>query len=453
MVDLIATKQMTAIVGLGVTGLSVARYLARENQPFMLFDTRQAPALLSVFKQEFPDTEIYLGELDSQRLLGVAQIILSPGLARASKAIVEAEAKGAEVIGDIELFVRAAKAPIIAITGSNGKTTVTTLVGGMAKAAGLQVQVGGNIGVPALDLLQEPVPDYYVLELSSFQLETTKKLNAQAAVVLNVSRDHLDRYDNFASYHSAKMRIFFGAKVMLVNRDDLLSQGPLAEGMKQVSFGLSQPDLNQFGLLEQEGQTYLARGLEPLLPVSQLKLRGRHNHSNALAAMALVDIMGGLNDASLKFLSDFTGVDHRCQWVGEHDGVTYINDSKATNVGATAAAVQGLVSELPPGGHIHILLGGQGKGAEFSELREPLKLKVANAFVYGEDAQLIVNAIATVVSTHSVSGLKEAVLAAHRAAKPGDLVLLSPACASFDGFKGYEHRGQVFVETVKGLAS
>ena len=453
MAELIATNKITVIVGLGVTGLSVARYLAGQNQPFVMVDTRATPPLLAEFNQAFPHHTCQCGPLDEDLLCSAQLIVLGPGLALSLPEIKTAQSAGVEVIGDIELFARAARAPIVAITGSNGKTTVTTLVGEMASAAGNTVLVGGNIGTPALDLLARPDPDFYVLELSSFQLETTQKLNAMVAVVLNVTQDHMDRYPNFGAYHAAKMRIFFGAKVMLVNRDAPLSRGLVAQDTKEVSFGLSQPDLNDFGLLNNEEGLFLAKGLSPLLAADQICMRGRHNLSNALAAMALVDVMGGLNDGALTALAEFPGVPHRCQTVTQKRGVTFINDSKATNVGATLAALNGLSAELAAGQSIYLILGGQGKGADFSDLRQGLNPTVKTALVIGEDAAAISAAIAQSVTVEAMASLEQAVQYAYQHAHSGDLVLLSPACASFDMFSGYESRGDAFIAAVEGLAA
>jgi len=453
MTAVIASSKLSVIIGLGITGLSVARFLARENRPFVVLDTREKPPMLAAFDAEFPEHRCVCGPLDQALLLAAEQIILSPGLAKAHPAIVAAQTAGVELLGDIELFARKAAAPIIAITGSNGKTTVTTLVGGMAKAAGLNVLVGGNIGTPALDLLTQPAPDFYVLELSSFQLETTHQLNAHSAVVLNVTQDHMDRYPNFAAYHAAKMRIFFGVKNMVVNRDDPLSQGIVAQTTSQLSFGLSKPDLKQFGIIAEQGEPHLAQGLTALLPVSRLNLRGTHNHSNALAAMALLHTMGALNQGALDFLAQFPGVKHRCQTVAEKNGIIFINDSKATNVGATLAALVGLSAELAGDAKILLILGGQGKGADFTELLPGLSESVKTTLVLGEDADKISAAIAGHVPVVRVTDLNSAVETAYQQAEKGDLVLLSPACASFDMFNGYEARGEAFIHAVEALAA
>lgn len=359
---LIASSKSVLIVGLGLTGVSVARYLAAEGRPFSLADSRLNPPLLAEFQQAFPQITPVLGPLQANWVSQFDEIILSPGLAREEPAIAAAIAAGKSVIGDIELFLRQKRAPLVAITGSNGKTTVTTLLGEMAKQAGRAVRVGGNLGVPALDLLDDAA-DLYILELSSFQLESIPQLNATAATVLNVSEDHMDRYGTIMAYHQAKQRIYFGAGFALANRQDPLTQPPLAEGLTLRQFGLNTPDLNDYGLREYQGQTYLAKGLTRLLPVDALKLRGRHNWANALAALALGEAVGLPMDAMLACLQQFTGLAHRCQFVASRGQVDYFNDSKATNVGATLAAITGMATATPS---LVLIAGGDGKGADFS---------------------------------------------------------------------------------------
>ncbi len=456
---MIATNKLTAIVGLGSTGLSVARFLKSRGERFVIFDTRETPPGINEFLAEFVDHKPVLGNIKSKDFIDFAQLIVSPGISIADPMFDDARQHGVDIIGDIDLFARHANAPIVAITGSNGKTTVTTLVGEMATAGGLKVHVGGNIGIPALDLLSKEKPDFYILELSSFQLETTKILNAHAAAVLNVSRDHLDRYDNFMGYHAAKMRIYFGAKNRVVNREDVLTQGPITEGVKQYSFGLNKPDFNQFGISESQGERFLSEGSHFWLNTKALKIAGLHNAANALAAMALVKTMGVLNEQSIEALKSFTGLDHRCQVVKEVAGVKYINDSKATNVGATLAAVKGLLPELSNESKLIVILGGQGKGADFKELL-PIVIPQVKAFILiGEDADKISAALRLGYSSdqdfsQSVTkqdSLESAVIYASKIAKTGDCVLLSPACASFDMFSGYHHRGQVFATAVEAL--
>lgn len=448
MSDLIASSQTTALIGLGVTGFSVARYLTRENRLFRVFDTRTNPPQLAQFEQEFPRVAVALGELDEDALAGFAQIVLSPGISRKLPAIARAIANGTEVIGDIELFARKARAPIVGITGSNGKTTVTTLLGEMAKNAGVKVKVGGNLGTPALDLLADDC-ELYVLELSSFQLESTLKLNAQVACILNMSADHLDRYANMQEYWVAKQRIFLGAKKIVVNRDDALTQCPIAKDRNYVSFGAGAPDLNQYGLRNDGDGDYIARGFTPLLYVREMLLAGRHNALNAQAALALGEFAGLPQVSMVATLKEFRGLPHRCQFVAQVEGVTYHNDSKGTNLGATVAAIEGIASHK----NIVLIAGGDAKGGDFSELRPVARKHLRGLVQIGVDGPKIAAACADECDVVRAESMQAAVAEAKRLAKPGDAVLLSPACASFDMFKNYEDRGAQFIACVEALCS
>ncbi|MBX2808918.1 MAG: UDP-N-acetylmuramoyl-L-alanine--D-glutamate ligase [Cellvibrionaceae bacterium] len=446
---LIASSQLTVILGLGVTGLSVARFFKAQGKAFVLMDSRAQPPALAAIRREFADSRLYLGALDKNVLVAADEIIISPGLSLQLPEIQAAIKQGVSVVGDIEIFARHVNKPVVAITGSNAKTTVTTLLGQMAADADQAVAVGGNIGRPALDLLADEV-DLYILELSSFQLETTQSLQPLVATVLNVSADHLDRYDTLADYHKAKQRIYRGAKTVLVNREDMLTQPPLGAGVRCFSFGLNKPDRQGFGLLSKEGQAYLAFEFTPLLPVADLTLSGRHNSANALAALALGYIAGLPLPAMLATLSTFAGLPHRCQYVTTIDGVTYINDSKATNVGATQAA---LTSFAEDSNNIVLIAGGQAKGADFSRLKDTLNSAVALLIVLGRDAHLIADIMDDKNRIRFASSLDEAVAIAKTAAKAGDVVLLSPACASFDMFSGYEARGEQFIAAVHRVAT
>ncbi len=450
MSELIASSNNTIIVGLGVSGLSVARYLQKLGRPFVVADSREQPPMLDQFRQECPNVRLYLGAFESDQFLNASQLIVSPGLSRAEPAIAAASAAGVEVIGDIELFARVAQAPIIAITGSNGKTTVTSLVGAMARTAGINVRVGGNIGTPALDLLSDDA-ELYVLELSSFQLETTNSLGAQVATVLNVTADHMDRYPSMAHYHLAKQRIYFGAKAVVANRKDALTRPPVADQVPQRTFGLNEPDLKDYGLRRDGELTYLAQGLKNLLPVDALKIKGRHNVANALAALALGEAAGIDQSAMLECLQDFSGLPHRCETVAVRNGVTFINDSKATNVGATIAALDGLVAE--GGKNIVLIAGGDGKGADFSPLKAPLQNTLKGLVVLGRDGTCIAALVEGQIPVSPAKTMAEAVEHAVEMADAGDLVLLSPACASLDMFTNYEDRGRQFAKAVEGLAS
>ncbi len=447
--SLITTDKQRIIIGLGQTGLSCARYFRRTGVPFAVCDTREAPAAAEAFRAEFPGVELRLGELDSDWLSQAQELVISPGIDKRHPAIQAATAAGAALIGDIDLFCREAEAPIVAITGSNAKSTVTTLVGLMAEQAGIKVGVGGNIGTPTLDLLLQPA-ELYVLELSSFQLETTHELRAAAATVLNVSPDHLDRYEGMQDYTLTKQRIYRGAAVVVANRQDALTQPLLAQGVELRSFGLNEPDLKQYGLREQGGETWLAWGLECLLPESALKIRGRHNLANALAALALADAVAIPRAAALEALQSFTGLEHRCQWVAEIEGVSYFNDSKGTNVGATLAALEGLGATLADGAQLILIAGGVGKDQSFAELNAPLQRFSRDLILIGRDAELIAAEVSP-AQTHFAASMPSAVALAHELAHAGDIVLLSPACASFDMFTGYAERGECFVQAVEAL--
>ena len=447
--SLIASDQFRIVVGLGKSGMSLVRFLARQGLAFAVVDTRANPPELATLREQFPQVEVRCGELDVDFLCRASELLVSPGLAIATPALQEAVKRGVKLSGDIDLFARYAKAPIIAITGSNAKSTVTTLVGEMAAAAGKKVAVGGNLGTPALDLLSDEV-EMYVLELSSFQLETTDQLNAEVATCLNISEDHMDRYASLAAYHLAKHRIFRGARQVVVNRDDALSRPLVADDLPCWLFGLGKPDFKRFGLLEENGEKYLAYQFDALLPVRELKIRGAHNQANALAALALGHAAGLPMAPMLEALKRFAGLPHRCQWVGERNGVAYYDDSKATNVGAALAAIEGLGADIT--GKLVLLAGGDGKGADFSALAKPVAQFCRAVLLLGRDAERLAAALAEGVPLIRVATLEEAVQRAAKLAQPGDAVLLSPACASLDMFKNFEERGRLFAQAVEALA-
>jgi UDP-N-acetylmuramoylalanine--D-glutamate ligase len=353
------------------------------------------------------------------------------------------------VIGDIEVFAQCTQKPVVAITGSNGKSTVTSLLGDMARLAKRRVVVAGNIGLPVLDTINEDgETELYILELSSFQLETTYTLNPVAAVILNITEDHMDRYASFAEYQAAKTRIFHGAQTVIVNRDEqvvsqLLDDWPQVPRSYSYSTTLAATQVD-FAVIQHKAQNWLAKAGTPLIPVAALKIKGKHNVSNVLAALALGTAVGLPMPAMLEALQLFSGLPHRTQWVAEQDNVVWFNDSKATNVGATIAAVNGLADY-----RLILLMGGQGKGQDFSALRQTFVGKVKHVYLFGEDAQRIADALGDAVAHSFVKDLKQAVYEAKAVAVAGDAVLLSPACASFDMFNGYEHRGQVFMQLVQ----
>jgi UDP-N-acetylmuramoylalanine--D-glutamate ligase len=448
-VSLIASDHFRIIVGLGKSGMSLVRFLANRGVSFAVADTRENPPELATLRRDYPQVDVRCGELDVEFLCRADELYVSPGLALATPALQQAAARGVKLSGDIELFARYAKAPIVAITGSNAKSTVTTLVGEMAAAAGKRVAVGGNLGTPALDLLSDDI-ELYVMELSSFQLETTNQLGAEVATVLNISEDHMDRYSGLPAYHLAKHRVFRGARQVVVNRQDVLTRPLIGEGLPCWTFGLNKPDFHGFGLREEEGEKYLAFQFENLMPVRELKIRGAHNQANALAALALGHAVGLPMDAMLSSLRSFGGLEHRCQWLRERNGVSYYDDSKATNVGAALAAIEGLGADIP--GKLVLIAGGDGKGADFSGLRAPVAANCRSVVLIGRDAELIAQALGDEVSLVRVATLDDAVLRCAEIAQPGDAVLLSPACASFDMFKNYEERGRLFAQAVGDLS-
>ena len=436
------------IVGMGMTGLSCARYLRARNVPVVLVDSRVLPPALDQARREMPDLQIVTGALRGEVLRTAEKIIVSPGVSLHEPAIAQALSAGVELSSDIDLFCQASAQPLIAITGSNGKSTVTTLVGNMARRSGKQVAVGGNIGVPALELLAEE-RELSVLELSSFQLERCRELRARVATVLNVSADHMDRYADLQSYQRAKLQVYQGAENIVVNRNDPLTQPLLANHIHWWSFGLGAPRENAFGIVQQGTRALLAFEDQTLMPLKELRLPGRHNVQNALAALAIGKAAGLPMDAMLDELAEFEGLPHRCEWVAEINGVQFINDSKGTNIGATVAAIEGLAAAS--GRCLVLIAGGQGKGADFSVLTASVQQHVRGAVLIGRDAKLIGAEINSVTDTCFALDMPAAVQAAHSLARPGDTVLFSPACASFDMYSGFEQRGQAFIAAVRAL--
>ncbi len=447
--ELIASDHLNVIVGLGSTGLSCARHLAARGRRFAVVDSREAPPRLAEFRTEFPDAELHLGGFDAALLGRADQLVVSPGVSLREPAIAAAIGRGVAVTGDIGLFLEEVTKPVIAITGSNAKSTVTVLTGELVKNAGFRVGVGGNIGTPALELLEAGARDYYVLELSSFQLETLERVNAEVATVLNLSPDHMDRYDSIMDYHRAKHRIFRGCRQVVVNRQDALTEPLVPPDVRRWSFGLDTPDLNEFGLRDHDGATWLAFENQLLMPVADLRIRGNHNVANALAALALGHAIGLPLESMTRTLREFAGLPHRCQWLRERAGVAWYNDSKGTNVGATVAAITGLGEAVE--GKLVLIAGGDGKGADFSGLREPCAKHVRAAVLIGRDAGRIAEALRGACDLHRADSMAGAVSQAASIAGPGDAVLLSPACASFDMFRGFEHRGEVFATCVAEL--
>ena len=443
----IVSDRRTLVVGLGKTGLSCVRYLCEKGRDVAVADSRLSPPGLDELRAEWPDLPVYLGEFDADLFAGFNELVVSPGISVAEPAIRVAADKGAVIRGDIDLFSEVADAPIIAITGSNGKTTVTTLVGEMARAAGRRVEVGGNIGTPALELLGRGA-DLYVLELSSFQLETTRELNALAATVLNVSDDHMDRYPDKMAYFQAKQRIFNGCQNAVVNLDDALSTPMARDNLRFLCFGFHRVNPDTFSTRDDDEGTWITFGFDNLLLAEELGLMGQHNISNVMAALALGQAAGLPMDVMLDTAKRFKGLPHRCEFVRRVSDVDYINDSKGTNVGATAAAIESLV---PAGGKIVLIAGGEGKGADFSLLAEPVATHCRAVVLIGTDAETIATALGNRVETVNAADIAGAVHTAKKLAQPGDRVLLSPACASFDMFRDYGDRGDRFRQQVEGL--
>ena len=432
------------VLGLGRTGLSVARYFARKGVDVRVADTRIQPPGVEALRAEVPKAELRTGVFASDLLEGMAQVVISPGLSLREPVVQEAAARGLPVVGDIELFAHEARAPVAAVTGTNGKSTVTTLVATLANAGGRTALAGGNLGQPALDLLERPVPQLYVLELSSFQLETTHSLRTVTSTVLNVAADHMDRYTDLAEYAAAKARIFDGCEVAVVNADDAAVRAMPRPGQRVLSFSLAAKDTDY--TLDTSGVPTITRRGAPLLPLDAMHLRGRHNAANAMAALAMSEALGLPIAPSLEALKAFAGLPHRSQWVADVGGVHYVNDSKGTNVGATLAAVSGMQGPLV------VIAGGDGKGQDFSELREAFRGKVRRVVLIGRDAPALEATLAGVVPTERARDMRDAVRAAQAASRPGDTVLLSPACASLDMFRDYTHRGDEFVAAVRSLA-
>ena len=439
------TARNAVIVGMGRTGLSVARHLQRCGYGISITDTRESPPELAGVQALGSSVVTRTGGFDARLLERADIVVTSPGVPLDDPFFTQARARGLDIVGDIELFARAADAPVVGITGTNGKSTVTTLLGRMAERAGVRVRVGGNLGQPALDLLDRGPTDLYVLELSSFQLDTTHSLKLKAAVVLNVSADHLDRYATLRHYADSKARIYAGCETAVVNADEPEVVRMPRAGSRVITFGLQGNADFSLATPAPDKAPWLARRGSPLLPLSSLRISGRHNAANALATMALGDALRLPLQPMVDELREFTGLPHRAQWVAERNGVRFINDSKGTNVGATLAAVAGF------SGPLVLIAGGDGKGQDFTALANAFRGKVRTTVLLGRDAGLIETALTGVCHTVRVNSMEEAVREAARFAQPGDTVLLSPACSSLDMFRDYAHRGSVFAAAVHEL--
>lgn len=443
-------RKVVLVLGLGKTGFSIARYMMYLGNAFIAYDTRMNPPDLEKFQKEFPGIQVYCHDYPEDMMNSIEKIICSPGISPQEPILQQAIMQNIPIESELDCLAEAIDKPVVAITGSNGKSTVTTLVGEMAKQAGFIVAVGGNLGTPVLDLLLDSNQyDLWVLELSSFQLTFMHKLKIAAATILNISPDHLDWHGSMENYIDAKHRIFTHAQYLVFNRDDVATI-PRTTGGRQESFGLSHPEQpHQWGVVSTDKGYTLSCGQEPWISVEQLKLQGQHNWMNVMAAMALAQAVGVPKSAIIKVLQEFSGLSHRTQWAGLVNGVIFINDSKGTNLGATQAAIEGIGPTIS--GKLVLIAGGLGKGADFTPLREPLKQYVKKVILLGKDADILARDWKGATEISKVLTLKDAVLEASLSASQGDLVLLSPACASFDMFNGYEHRGDEFVKYVREL--
>ncbi len=459
------------VLGLGETGLSMARWVARQGGTVRAADTRAAPPALAALRAALPQAQVTTGPFTPALLDGVDLVAASPGVPLAEPVVATALARGLEVVGDVELFARylaeqggahggaQGGARIIAITGTNGKSTVTAVAGAMCRAAAIDCEVAGNISPAVLAALGARLdagrlPEAWVIELSSFQLETTASLRPSAATVLNVSPDHLDRYASLAAYAAAKARIFAGGGVQVLNRDDPASMAMRIAGRRAVTFGLDPaPDHDDFGLLKVFGEHWLAMGATPLMPVRDMRLAGLHNAANALAALALCRAIGLPLAPLADALRAFAGLPHRVERVGELGGVTFYDDSKGTNVGSTVAALAGLGRQLNgSGGKVVLIAGGDGKQQDFTPLAGAVAGHTRAVVLIGRDAPAIERALrSTGTPIERAASMPEAVARAFEAAQAGDVVLLSPACASFDMFANYHQRGEVFRAAVQEL--
>jgi len=452
------------VLGLGDTGLSMTRWLARQGANVRVADTRADPPHAARLARELPQVPLATGAFGERTLRGADLVAISPGLDRREAPVAGAIERGVPVVGDVELFAQALKQPIthhsspitakvLAITGTNGKSTVTAMAGEILRAAGRRTVVAGNIGTPVLDVLcaiedGAAAPEAFVLELSSFQLESTSSLEPAAAAMLNLTEDHLDRYDSMDDYAAAKARVFAGGGAQVLNRDDRWSMRMARTGRSLLTFGGGAPRAEtEWGIRAERGADVLARGSRPLMELARLPVAGLHNAVNALAAHALAHSIGAPDEALARALRSFQGLPHRMQQVAEHEGVIFLDDSKGTNVGATVAALAGLQRPAV------LIAGGDGKGQDFAPLAPAVKARARAVVLIGRDADKLAQAIAgSGVPVERAAGMEEAVQAAFRASRAGDAVLLSPACASYDMFRNYAHRGEAFAAAVRRLA-
>lgn len=442
-------KKNTIVIGLGQTGLSCVRFLLQQNEPVYLVDSRENPPMKSIFTKDYPDVPLYCGVLPALDKLKPFNLVLSPGLAKTHPFIQPIIEQADDVLGDIDLFALNNTAPVIAITGSNGKSTVTKMVGEMAAASGFKPAVVGNIGVPVLSILGDNKSpfDIVVLELSSFQLELINHLSPQVATVLNISPDHLDRYPSYDAYIQAKHRIFERCEMALLNKDDPLANPKVLPSHAHF-FSAGKPDNNQYGILTENGEKFLGKGQQKIVAQSQLPLVGQHNLLNALAAYALGSLAGFKHEAMIEALKKYQGLAHRCQVVSKQSGKTWVNDSKGTNVGATVSAIKGLKQR---DNQIVLILGGQPKDQDFSELVPITNTSCRHIILLGEAKEHLYALFQENSRVTKVEDVHQAVKLAASKSQRGDVVLFSPACASFDQFDNFEHRGDTFIAAVQNL--
>lgn len=443
-----ADRRHVVVVGLGRTGFSCARFLAAHGERVVVTDSRSTPPELGRLQALDAGIEVRVGGFDERLLEDARQVVISPGVSLDEPFMRHAAERGLEIVGDIELFARAVKGPVVGVTGTNGKSTVTTLIAEMAQADGRRVSAGGNLGEPALDLLAGDTRELYVLELSSYQLETTRSLTLRAATILNVTPDHLDRYAHVAAYAAAKARILERCDVAVLNADDALVMGLRRPGQRTLTFSLEPSRAADFGItLAAANEVTLTRRGERLIAARDLRISGLHSVANALAALAVGEAIGLSDRAMLSALRAFPGLAHRTQWIADVDDVRYVDDSKGTNVGATLAAVAGFPGPLV------VIAGGDGKNQDFTPLAAAFRGKVRHAVLIGRDAQAVAAALKGACEVTFADSMEAAVRGSRAVARRGDTVLLSPACASLDMFRDYKHRGEVFAAAVRSLAA
>ena len=442
-----ADRRHVVVVGLGRTGLSCARFLAARGERVVVTDSRREPPELAALQALPIRIETHVGGFDERVLEGARQIVVSPGVSLDEPFLKRARDRGLEIVGDIELFARAVQGPVVGVTGTNGKSTVTTLIARMAQADGRRVRAGGNLGEPALDLLSGEVGELYVLELSSYQLETTQTLKLRAATILNITPDHLDRYATLEAYTAAKARILELCDVAVLNAGDEAVLRLARPGQRTVTFSIDPQRPADYGIARDGAAVTLVRRGQPLIATGEMKIAGLHNAANALAALAVGEAIGLRDEHMLVALREFPGLDHRTQWVADLRGVRFIDDSKGTNVGATLAAVAGF------SGPLVLIAGGEGKNQDFAPLAAAFRGKVHHAVLIGRDAPKIAEALRGVCALSVEATMQSAVRRAFEVARAGDTVLLSPACASFDMYRDYHHRGAAFAAAVHGLAA